>query len=56
MDAKRMVKMNHDYEDNMNRILDYLTRNDQDLDTKSMRVEKMDSYQQDSLLVSTKLS
>jgi hypothetical protein len=35
--------------EDMNRILEYLTRNDQELDTGNT---KMDNFQQDSLMVS----
>ncbi|KAJ2949508.1 hypothetical protein O0L34_g15430 [Tuta absoluta] len=42
--------MTHEYADNMNRILDYLTRNDQDLDADSVKREKMDGSQQEGWL------
>lgn len=43
--------MTHEYEDNMNRILEYLTKNDQELENVSIKV---DSFQQDNLMVSMK--
>lgn len=43
--------MTHEYEDNMNRILEYLTRNDQELENVNLKV---DSFQQDGLMVSIK--
>lgn len=43
--------MTHEYEDNMNRILEYLTRNDQELENVSIKV---DNFQQDNLMVSMK--
>lgn len=47
------MKMTHEYEENVNRILEYLTRNDQDLDGVNKKLNKMDSFHQESLMVST---
>lgn len=44
--------MTHEYEDNMNRILEYLTRSDQDLENVNLKFDKVDSFQQDGLMVS----
>lgn len=44
--------MTHEYEDNMNRILAYLTRNDQELENVNLKFDKVDSSQPDSLMVS----
>lgn len=44
--------MTHEYADNMNRILEYLTRNDQELENVNLKFDKVDSFQPDSLMVS----
>lgn len=46
--------MTHEYEDNMNRILEYLTRNDQELENVNLKFDKVDNYEQASLMVSIK--
>lgn len=43
-----MTRANED----VNRILEYLTKNDEDYNTVNAKSEIMDSYNQDSLLVS----
>lgn len=39
------------HNDEMNKILDYLTRNDHELDEVNKKPNKMDNFQQDGLMV-----
>lgn len=39
------------HNDEVNRILDYLTRNDQELDEVNKKLNNMDHFQQDGLMV-----